>query len=141
MDLTDLPERLQNKITFSAATGCWLWHPVRKDGYTLAYWKGKRPLGHRLVWELLVGPIPEGLHLDHVAARGCTNKNCVNPAHLEPVTPLVNTRRAPGNATKTHCKRGHEFTEANTYYRPGRLHRYCRRCHCDEVKAAYHRSR
>lgn len=84
--LESLPERLQRKITVSE-NGCWLWFPVRKDGYTLAYWEGTRPLGHRLVWELLVGPIGEGMQLDHVKEL-CESKNCVNPAHLEEVTPL-----------------------------------------------------
>src|SRR4051794_245047 len=56
---------------------------------------------HRLAYELLVGPIPDGLHIDHVASRGCESRLCCNPAHLEPVTPGVNARRAiRGNALK-----------------------------------------
>ena len=124
--LESLPERLQRKITVSE-NGCWLWFPVRKDGYTLAYWEGTRPLGHRLVWELLVGPIGEGMQLDHVKEL-CESKNCVNPAHLEEVTPLENTRRSGGNNSKTHCPEGHEYTPENTYLRKDRLHRECKIC-------------
>jgi hypothetical protein len=124
--LTELPDRLQSKITISEE-GCWLWHPVRKDGYTLAYWEGKRPLGHRLVWELLIGPIGEGMQLDHVKEL-CTARNCVNPAHLEEVTPLENTRRSNGNNAKTHCPAGHAYTPENTLLSKKRLHRMCKKC-------------
>jgi hypothetical protein len=66
---------------------------------------------HRLAYELEVGPIPEGLVLDHL----CSNPACVNPAHLEPVTQKENVRRG-ANARKTHCKHGHELSGANVYW-------------------------
>lgn len=83
---------------------------------------------HRLAYELLVGPIPEGLHIDHL----CRNRRCCNVIHLEPVSQRENNLRgespAAHNARKTHCLRGHEFTSANTYRPPGRTDRQCRAC-------------
>jgi hypothetical protein len=90
---------------------------------------------HRLAYEMFVGQIPEGLTLDHLChtndltcpgGNGCLHRRCVNPAHLEPVTRGENTSRG-GNAIKTHCKRGHEFTPENTYMTPGGA-RQCRAC-------------
>jgi hypothetical protein len=125
--ISDLPERVGLRIS-EDESGCWLWNNPRKDGYGDIHWEGKRPLAHRLVWELLVGPIPNGMQLDHVRERGCLHRNCVNPKHLEPVTPLVNTRRSTGNNSKTHCPKGHEYTEANTLLSTKRLHRECKKC-------------
>jgi hypothetical protein len=65
-------------------------------------------LAHRVAYELLVGPILEGLHLDHL----CRNRKCVNPDHLEPVTPKVNANRGFNirnirEAAKLYCVNGH----------------------------------
>lgn len=104
---------------------CWLWYgSTNKDGYGRSgkQRQGKPYLAHRWVYEELVGPIPEGLTLDHL----CRNPTCVNPQHLEPVPIAENCRRG-ARATQTHCKYGHEFTEENTYRRAhGR--RECRVC-------------
>lgn len=104
--------------------GCWNWVGYAQRGYGVFEKRiaGIRYRGraHRVVYELLVGPIPEGLTIDHL----CRNTLCVNPDHLEPVTGAENVRRA--NAFRTHCIRGHEFTEENTYYRNGG--RRCRPC-------------
>jgi hypothetical protein len=84
-----------------------------------------------VVYELLVEPIPDGLELDHVKARGCTSRACVSWWHLEPVTRRQNTLRgssfAAVNAAKTRCDHGHEFDLFNTYYRPDGS-RDCRKC-------------
>lgn len=74
------------------------------------------------LYELLVGPVPEGLELDHL----CRNPPCCNPAHLEPVTHAENMRRA--GLAVTQCKHGHEYTEANTYVTK-KGERSCRTCH------------
>lgn len=115
---------------------CWLWHgETNFDGYGRMKINGKRVGVHRLAYEWLVGPIPKGLTIDHVKERGCTHRNCVNPAHLEPVTAGENTRRARLAAPrKTHCRAGHEYTEENTY-RWGTA-RYCIAC-----RVAYKRVR
>lgn len=106
--------------------GCWQWLGGKKHhGYGHFYTKERRWNVHRFAYEHLVGPIPEGLELDHL----CRNTSCVNPDHLEPVTTTENHRRA--NALRTHCSRGHEYTEASTIWqtdRNGYRSRSCRTC-------------
>lgn len=112
---------------------CWRWQGrIGRGGYgyiTTTENGDKRPrLVHRVSYRLLVGPIPDGLTLDHL----CRVRSCVNPAHLEPVPIAVNIDRgfdlAPTNKRKTHCKRGHPFDEANTYWIPSGIGRSCRAC-------------
>lgn len=125
-------ERFWAKV--AVTPGCWLWTAsVVRGGYGHFWVNGGHVYAHRYAYELLVGSIPKGLELDHVKARGCIHRNCVNPDHLEPVTRLENVRRGRENrlATRTHCKHGHEFTEANTWWKvtkwaPQRVCRACR---------------
>ena len=100
---------------------CWIWQRSTDGRYGCI----GSERAHRIYYERHIGPIPEGLSLDHL----CRITRCVNPFHLEPVTHQVNCQR--GNQgkyqkDKTHCKNGHEFTEANTYWRTGG--RACREC-------------
>lgn len=84
-------ERFWLKVEMGTApSGCWLWTGSTANGYGQARVGGKTVRAHRASYELLVGPIPEGLTLDHL----CHVKNCVRPEHLEPVTAAENTRRA-----------------------------------------------
>lgn len=111
---------------------CWLWLGGTARGYGI-FWPTTEhsERAHRYAYKLLVGPIPPGLELDHVKTRGCTSTRCVNPAHLEAVTPRVNNLRSTSpaaiHAAATHCLRGHEFTPENTYIRPNGS-RNCRAC-------------
>lgn len=125
-----LEDRFWSKVSFGGWDGCWLWTGAPdKDGYGRYTRQRHRP--HRFAYELLVGPVPEGLVLDHVAAWGCGNPACVNPLHLEPVTTRENILRGTGptavNAVATECVNGHPFTEENTGLRPNGW-RWCREC-------------
>jgi hypothetical protein len=128
-------QRFWANVDKGGAGGCWLWTgKLDRDGYANFSVNGRRVRAHRFAYELLVGAIPEGLQIDHVKARGCTHRHCVNPAHLEPVTNLENTLRSENfiaqHARKTHCQYGHEFTPENTEtYGRGRWRRCvtCRR--------------
>lgn len=111
---------------------CLLWGGrLNEQGYGFIYAEDRRVKVHRAIWELEVGPIPDGLTIDHVKAQGCRHRHCASVGHLEPVTQAENNRRSNGpfalNAAKTHCDSGHEFTEANTYWRNGRNCRACDR--------------
>lgn len=123
---------------------CWVWKAALSPyGYAIYKWPGKPSGGaHRVAYELLVGPIPDGLTLDHLCHNGsgceagddCPHRACVNPDHLEPVTIRVNLHRGQTNARKTHCPRGHEYTKDNTRIRTrrnGTQYRECRTCHRD----------
>lgn len=126
--LERLPHYVFRRIEV-APTGCWIWiGGIQSGGY--GHVVDKRPrdekrhrmmLAHRFVYEELVGPIPDGLHLDHL----CRVRPCVNPEHLEPVTVLENNLRS-AHCNKTHCKHGHALTGENSYVQ-GRS-RECRTC-------------
>ena len=108
---------------------CWLWTAGQNGegyGFTTALF---RMLAHRFAYELLVGPIPEGLQLDHL----CRVRNCVRPDHLEPVTNRVNVQRGARGSLVTHCPAGHEYDEANTYYAKRDGHRVCRTCRRERI--------
>lgn len=121
----DILERLVICEPSTLETGCWEW-PLYTNtwGYGIASYVNKKLLVHRLVYEHFVGAIPEGLELDHL----CRNACCSNFEHLEPVTGKVNSQRQRQSAPLvTHCREGHEFTEANTFWRQSGRRR-CRTC-------------
>lgn len=126
-------ERLLSKTVINFETGCWEWTgQLNNYGYArLGLTAQKGVLAHRFAYELIEGPIPEGLTLDHL----CRVRHCINPAHLEPVTQRENTMRSPFtraslNAAATHCPSGHEYTPENTMAvkQRGRMARICRTC-------------
>ena len=128
------------------------WSKVREDRFGCLVWTGgKKPLGygtftfggrtylpHRLVWEWVNGPIPEGRVIDHL----CRNRLCVKISHLEVVTQQENILRGNGatapHARATHCPQGHPYSPENTEIRRGR--RQCRECK-RELNRAYLRRR
>ena len=133
-----IEERFWAKVRKTA--GCWVWTGAKiSSGYGEMSVKGKPQYAHRLAYELLVGPIPDGLVIDHL----CRNTSCVNPAHLEVVTERVNILRGSGatavHARATHCPQGHPYDEANTYRSKG--HRKCRTCALAREKVAYQADR
>ena len=88
----EIREYITDRIAVTPA-GCWEWKLARNPrGYGLCFRRDWRGGAHRFTYTHLVGPIPDGLHLDHL----CRNPPCVNPAHLEPVTPRENIMRQPG---------------------------------------------
>ena len=106
---------------------CWLWAAsINSRGYGQFKMDGRSWQAHRIAYELQVGPIPDGLQIDHL----CRVRACVNPDHLEAVSQEENIRRGEGvavaNAIKTHCPQGHPYDEANTYIYHGA--RQCRAC-------------
>lgn len=127
--------------------GCWLWlNPSgMKDGYGLFKpAPGQKPvLAHVWAYQAFKGPIPNGMDLDHLCHTNdpecpggpdCEHRKCCNPDHLEPVTRSVNILRSRhAERGKTHCPKGHEYTDANTARRNGR--RFCRQCDRDRKRA------
>jgi len=140
-----LAERVITKYVVNGETGCWLWTGrIGDDGYgTIAAGadvdeaRPRRALrAHRVMYELLVGPIPEGLVIDHL----CRVRGCVNPEHLEPVTERINLLRGDTvtarNASVTHCPQGHPYDEANTFRRKNNG-RECRECGRERCRRNY----
>lgn len=110
---------------FSVGDGCWLWNAGRSGGGYGSFWNGECQIAaHRFVYEMLVGPVPEGLVLDHL----CRVPQCVRPDHLDPVTQAENTQRGTRWVGKVACPKGHTYDDSNTY-RPTSGGRRCRACH------------
>lgn len=121
-----LLDRLANK--FLVGDGCWEWLGTPSTPYGSIMIGGRSTPAHRVVYELLSGPIPPGLELDHL----CRNTRCVRPAHLEPVTHQENARRGKQGVLReplSACPHGHLLDEVNTYVSPQGWRR-CRRCRC-----------
>lgn len=128
--LTDL-ERWERFVVKSK--GCWEWTGSgTPKGYGVFAYGGRQGYAHRFSYETFGGPISEGLQIDHL----CRNPGCVNPQHLDAVTPRVNTLRgispSAKQAAQTHCKRGHPLNGANLYL--WNRQRHCRTCRADRTR-------
>ena len=115
------------ELTRALSDACWVHLGTKSDGYGIIERDGWFQLAHRYHYERILGPVAENLVLDHL----CRNRACCNPNHLQPTTRRENTLRGIGptavNAVKTHCSRGHEYTQENTVIRKGGGRR-CRTC-------------
>lgn len=134
---------------------CWPWTGyLHANGYGVIGAKKIPPYKgnwrtSRLAYVISVGPIPEGLQIDHIChdpavCKGgpkCKHRRCCNPAHLEAVTHRENSLRSTSppavNSRKTHCPQGHEYTPENIY-----RYKNCRRCReCHFIYDARRRNR
>lgn len=153
------PMRLRAFIAQVDSTGgpnaCWLWRGhADQDGYGSFGKRSER--AHRVAYELMARPIPDGLRIDHLChnadescpgGTACRHRLCVNPTHLEPVTQRENLLRSRltgphRNAAKTHCPQGHEYSPENTYSKTttkGYQRRECRTCRRERLGSATHR--
>ncbi len=110
---------------------CWEWTGTRQgQGYGILYVEGKSTLAHRFAWAFANGPIPAGMQVLH----HCDNPPCTRLSHLflgtqkDNMQDMASKGRGRKHSSKTHCQRGHEYTEENSfYYKGGRSCRTCRK--------------
>jgi hypothetical protein len=130
-------ERIERKLNKDSDSGCWVFTGFLSRGYgRIQITTNRGALVHRVVYESLVGPIPDGLVIDHL----CRNRACCNPEHLRVVTQQVNIVAGEGlpaqNAAKEMCPAGHNYDYT---YRDGR--RGCKTCIKDSGALRYQQNK
>lgn len=128
--MKSIEERLLNKIEIDIKTGCWNWTGSLNKGHGKLRVGKKIVPAHRVSYELYIGPIPEGMTLDHFV---CDNRKCVNPLHVRPASWRENVLRsdtiASRNLAKTKCPEGHDYD----YICP-QGKRYCKKCRAKSAR-------
>jgi len=124
-------QRFLSKIKIIGS--CWIWQGYTDQyGYSRMFVNKKQKSGHRFIYEYYHDGINPNLIIDHL----CRNPPCVNPEHLELVTPLINNRRGIGNGNKekTHCPYGHEYSGISSQGK-----RICKICRSRVVLSIYYK--
>lgn len=141
-----IPVRVHSRVSIDATSGCWIWTGSgARGGYAVAKVNGKTRTVHRWFYELAVGPIPDGMTLDHtchdpsvcLGGSDCPHRRCVNPAHLVPISNDENMAKGgKTNLNRSICRRGrHDLGEVGIYVDSDGSNR-CRGCRA-EAKARY----
>ena len=137
-------ERFWEKVDRSGVSDCWLWTgAIQPNGYGRFWHYGKQGYAHRAAYRMFVGPIPEGLQLDHL----CRVRHCVNPDHLEAVTLKENLNRGFGGSpggrarattqlAKAQCSNGHPYSKENLWVSKNGW-RQCRACGRENKRKHY----
>lgn len=143
------------KLTPGDADACWPWEGnIEPSGYGTfqTTHEGVRfTKAHRFAYHVMIGPVPDGMDLDHTChtndsnchlGNDCPHRACCNPRHLEPVTEMTNIHRSRGpsgvNHQKTHCIHGHPLSGDNLLIRADG-HRRCRTCKRNSENRRYAR--
>lgn len=130
----DEASRFRSKYAVST-NGCWLWQgPLDRDGYGTFYLRRRNRRANRVGWFSANGPIPDGMVVNHT----CRSRSCVNPQHLNLITPTDNSLRDSAslgyvNSQKTTCPRNHTYDGVYVNRKTGKRQRTC--SICDREKA------
>ena len=131
-----LKKEISRFMSFVSQTrGCWHWTGCLTSGYGRFNRSAEvgyklLQLAHRFSWEYFIGPIPDGMQIDHL----CRVRNCVNPYHLEVVSCKQNIQRGLVTRSKRYCPKGHPYAGDNLYVSPSNKIN-CRACHRAHTKA------
>lgn len=135
--ITELPDQFWDRV--NKEESCWLWMGKIDDGYGRWHVAGKYHLVHRLAFVVLKHKLGENTQVDHL----CKVRNCLNPDHLEEVTPKENTRRGLTkrfNTDPDKCPYGHDYAKQIKGKAEGSIYKVCNVCHNKRNKSRATRS-